>query len=131
MPDVFEKLRLKRNGKQGKGVVTAANKRGGERGPEGTTTSRHYDITVKAAFEDGGEFERDFSIGNVLTGTSLSFGGGDVVPIRYDPGDHSRFIVDEKLMIDEQKARLDRRKRESEEYEQGRAREAEKDLPLN
>jgi hypothetical protein len=128
---VFGERRLKRKGKQGKGLVTAAKKRGGERGPEGSRTTVHYDITVKARFQDGGEFEREFSIGNFFTGTSLSFGVGDTVPIRFDPDDHSAFIVDEKLMVDEQKEWLDRKKRESAEFDQERAREAEKDLPLN
>jgi hypothetical protein len=128
---MFEKLRLRRKGKSGKGLVTAAKKRGGKRGPEGSRTTVHYDVTVKARFQDDGEFERDFTTGNFFTGTSLSFGAGDTVPILYDPDDHSKFIVDEKLMIDEQKAWLNRQKRESEQYDQERAREAEKDLPLN
>jgi hypothetical protein len=128
---VFGQRRLKRKGKQGKGLVTAAKKRGGERGPEGSRTTVHYEIKVKARFQDGGEFEREFTIGNFFTGTSLSFGAGDTVPIRYDPDDHSAFIVDEKLMVDEQKAWLNRKERKSEEFDQERAREAEKDLPLN
>jgi hypothetical protein len=128
---MFQKLRLKRKGKSGKGVVTAAKKRGGERGPDGVPTSIEYDVTVKARFEDGGEFEHDFNIGNALTGTSLSFGAGDVVPILYDPKDHSKFIVDEGAMVDEQKAWLDRKKRESEKFDQQAVREAEKDPPLN
>jgi hypothetical protein len=128
---VFEKLRLKRKGQQGKGLVTAAKKRGGERGPEGSRTTVHYDITVKARFQDGGEFERDFTLGNFLTGTSLSPGAGDTVPILYDPDDNSQFIVDEGQMVDEQKAWLNRKARESEEFDQQRAQEAEKDLPLN
>ena len=128
---MFEKLRLKRKGKSGKGLVTAAKKRGGERGPEGSRTTVHYDISVKAKFDDGSEHERSFTVGNLLTGTSLSFGGGDVVPIRYDPDDHSEFIVDEKLMVDEQKAWLDRKTREADEFDQANAQEAEKNLPSN
>jgi hypothetical protein len=128
---MFEKLRLKRKGKSGTGLVTASKKRGGERGPEGSRTTVHYDITVKAGFQDGGEFEREFTLGSFFTGTSLSPAVGDTVPILYDPADHSTFIVDEGLMVDEQKAWLDRKKRESAEFDQERAREAEKDLPLN
>jgi hypothetical protein len=128
---VFEKLRLKRKGKPGKGLVTKAKKRGGERGPEGSRTTVHYDIAVKAKFDDGSEREREFTIGSFFTGTSLSFGGGDVIPILYDPDDHSDFIVDEGKMVDAQKEWLDRKKREAEEFDQGHAREAEKDLPSN
>ena len=128
---MFEKLRLKRRGRSGQGVVTAAKKNGGERGPDGVPTSVDYDVTVKARFEDGGEFERDFNIGNALVGTSLSFGAGDVVPILYDPEDHSRFIVDEREMVDQQKAWLDRKKREADEFDRRAVQEAEKDPPLN
>ena len=128
---MFEKMRLKRKGKSGKGVVTAAKKNGGERGPDGVPTSIDYDVTVKARFEDGSEFERDFNIGNALTGTSLSFGAGDVVPILYDPDDHSRFIVDEGTMVEEQKDWLDRKQREAEEFDRQAVRDAEQDPPLN
>ncbi len=128
---VFGKLRLKRNGKQGKGLVTASKKRGGERGPEGSRTTVHYDVTVRAKFEDGSEHERDFTLGNFFTGTSLSPAAGDVVPIRYDASDNSEFIVDERAMVDGQKAWLDRKKRESEGFDQQRVQEAEDDLPPN
>jgi len=128
---MFERLRLKRKGTRGMGLVTAAKKRGGERGPEGTRTTVHYDVSVKARFQDGGEFERDFDVGNLFLGTSLSFGAGDKVPILYDPDDHSNFIVDEKTMRDEQKAWLERKKREADEFDQEAVREAKKDPPLN
>ncbi len=128
---MFEKFRLKRKGERGVGLVTAAKKRGGERGPEGSRTTVHYDVTVKARFQDGGEFERDFDIGNLLLGTSLSFGAGDKVPILYDPSDKSNFIVDEDAMRDEQKAWLERKNREAYEFDRQRAQEAEEDLPLN
>ena len=126
---MFGKLRLKRNGKQSQGLVTRSKKRGGERGPEGSRTTVHYDITVKMKFESGEEVEKDFTLGNFLTGTSLSPAAGELVPVLYDPGDHSSFIVDEGRMVDDQKAWLDRKKRESDEYDRHQATEAEDKLP--
>jgi hypothetical protein len=126
---VFDKLRLKRRGKAGQGLVTRSKKRGGERGPEGSRTTVHYDVTVKMRFESGEEVEKDFTLGNFLTGTSLSPPVGELVPVLYDPDDHSSFIVDEKKMVDEQKAWLDRKRRESDEFDQRQAAEAEDKLP--
>jgi hypothetical protein len=131
---VFEKLRLKRKGKSGQGIVTSAQKRGGERGPEGSRTTVHYDVTVKMRFEDGGEFENSQSTGNFFVGTSLSFGPGDIVPTLFDPNDHSKFIIDEKKMVAEQKEFLDRKKRgrknrELDPIERERVAEAEDGLP--
>jgi hypothetical protein len=126
---VFEKMRLKRKGKQSQGLVTRSKKRGGERGPEGSRTTVHYDVTVKMKFESGEEVEKEFTLGNVFTGTSLSPAVGDLVPVIYDPGDHSSFIVDEGRMVDDQKAWLDRKKRESEEFDRGNAEAAEDRLP--
>ncbi len=126
---MFEKMRLKRKGKESQGLVTRSKKRGGERGPEGSRTTVHYDITVKMKFESGEEVEKDFTLGNFFTGTSLSPASGELVPVLYDPGDHSSFIVDEGKMVDDQKAWLDRKKRESEDYDRQQAAEAEDKLP--
>lgn len=126
---MFEKLRLKRKGKQSQGLVTRSKKRGGERGPDGSRTTVHYDITVKMRFESGEEVEKDFTLGSFLTGTSLSPPVGELVPVLYDPGDHSSFIVDEKQMVEDQKAWLDRKKRESDEYDRRNAEAAEDRLP--
>jgi hypothetical protein len=126
---VFDKLRLKRKGKQSQGLVTRSKKRGGERGPEGSRTTVHYDVTVKMKFESGEEIEKDFTLGNFFTGTSLSPAAGELVPVLYDPGDHAGFIVDEGKMVDDQKAWLYRKKRESEEFDQRNAEAAEDKLP--
>ena len=127
---MFEKRRLKRKGAEGQGIVTAAKKNGGQRGPDGTRTTVTYDVTVRMRFEDGGEYEKSFEIGGLL-GTSLSFGPGDVVPVRYDANDHSKFIVDERKMIDEQKASLSGANRAEEQWAQERVEEAEQNLPPN
>jgi hypothetical protein len=126
---VFEKLKLKRKGKASQGLVTRSKKRGGERGPEGSRTTVHYDITVKMKFESGEEVERDFTLGNLFTGTSLSPAVGELVPVLYDPDDHSNFVVDEGKMVDEQKAWLNRKKRESDDFDRRAAEEAEDRLP--
>lgn len=126
---MFEKMRLKRKGKQSQGLVTRSKKRGGERGPDGSRTTVHYDVTVKMKFESGEEVEKDFTLGNFLTGTSLSPPVGELVPVIYDPDDHSSFIVDEGKMVDDQKAWLDREKRESDDYDRRQAGEAEEKLP--
>jgi hypothetical protein len=126
---VFEKMRLKRKGKQSQGLVTRSKKRGGERGPDGSRTTVHYDITVKMRFESGEEVEKEFTLGNFLTGTSLSPPVGELVPVLYDPDDHSSFIVDEGQMVDDQKAWLDRKKRESDDFDRQAAAEAEDKLP--
>ena len=121
---MFERLRLKRKGKQGKAMVTAAKKRGGERGPEGSRTTVHYDVTLRMRYEDGEEVETDYTVGGLL-GTSLSFVAGEIVPVVYDPDDRSSFIVDEKKMVAEQKQWLDHKKRESDEFDREAVEEAE------
>lgn len=126
---MFEKMRLKRKGRASQGLVTASKKRGGERGPEGSRTTVHYDVTVKMRFESGDEVEKDFTLGNFLTGTSLSPAVGDLVPVLYDPDDHQSFIVDEGKMVDEQKEWLARKRRESDEFDARQAAEAEDRLP--
>lgn len=126
---MFEKMRLKRKGRASQGLVTRSAKRGGERGPEGSRTTVHYDVTVKMRFESGDEVEKDFTLGNFLTGTSLSPAVGDLVPVLYDPDDHQSFIVDEGKMVDEQKEWLARKRRESDEFDARQAAEAEDRLP--
>jgi len=126
---VFAKMRLKRKGKQSQGLVTRSKKRGGERGPEGSRTTVHYDITVKMKFESGEEVEKDFTLGNFFTGTRLSPPAGELVPVLYDPDDHSSFVVDEGRMVDDQKAWLDRKKQESAEFDRRNAEAAEDRLP--
>ena len=59
-------------------------------------------------FEDAARRSRRTSpLGNFLTGTSLSLAAGELVPVLYDPDDHSSFIVDEGKMVDDQKAWLE------------------------
>jgi hypothetical protein len=124
---MFEKRRLKRKGTKGKGIVTAAKT---IRSPDGTRPTG-YDITVKMKFEDGSEYENSSTIGGGLSATTLSFGSGDVVPVLYDPDDRSNFIVDEGLMEEEQKARLERGWQGEEEWAEERVEEAEQNLPPN
>lgn len=129
---MFEKRRLKRQGESGQGVVTRAQKKGGQRTSDGQMTTINYEVTVKMRFEDGGEFERSLKVGG-LTGTGLSFGPGDVVPTLFDPDDHSSFIIDERKMNAEQDARLadpDSWKNEEQlKYERQMIEEAEGKLP--
>jgi hypothetical protein len=123
---MFEKRRLKKKGTKGKGIVTAAKT---NHTADGHTISS-YDITVKMKYEDGSEYENSYNLGGGLSGT-LSFGSGDVVPVLYDPDDHSNFIVDEGQMKEEQKARLERGWQGEEEWAEERVEEAEQNLPPN
>ena len=77
-----QKKKLLSGGAQAEGVAIKA----------WVVTPHYINVRVRASFPDGstGEFEQT----GLLKISYGSLWDGDVVPVRYDPGDHSKVTID-------------------------------------
>jgi Short C-terminal domain len=82
--------KLLKEGEQGQGVVTKRRDQGTESGPRGYGIL--YEVQGHIKFPDGTESGFRSELLNSLKVGSLD--EGRVVPVRYDPADHSKVVLD-------------------------------------
>ncbi len=85
-------------------VVTGVRAHGGESGSRGLV---YYDLDLRARFDDGSSHDFSARVGGPFGGTELRFIEGDIVPVRYDPRDRSKIVLDENAMNEDRVSRSD------------------------
>ncbi len=103
---MFAKHKLMRDGARAKAAVIVAKRSGGVP-MDGGYSAMAYHLELRVMFDDGSSSEVSCQVGGTLTGTDLSFSEGDIVPVRYDPGDRSKIAVDVPAMEAVRKANQD------------------------
>ena len=94
---LFGKHKLMREGARAEAVVTAARQYGGHTAgaseAAGRTLPVGYHVTLRVRFDDGSTVEvaRKADLYGRVT-------EGDILPVRYDPEDHSKIEVDEPAL---------------------------------
>jgi hypothetical protein len=109
---MFGKHKLMRDGAHAKAAVILAKRSGGV-AMDGGYSSVGYHLELRVQFDDGSSSEVSCQVGGALTGTDLSFFEGDIVPVRYDPADHSKVAVDVPAMEAVRKKNEDQLNREA------------------
>jgi hypothetical protein len=95
--------RLLRDGETARAVVTSAERHGGQIDANGGAPV-WYRLGLRVHFPDGTTAEVSCKVGGSLSGTTLLFSAGDIVPVRHDRADRGRLVVDEPALEAEREA---------------------------
>lgn len=101
-----KRKKLLQHGAQADAVAIDVRIHGGRSGAAGMSPV-WYELRLRVHYPDGTTADVDDRLGSDLRGAPASVGVGDIVPVRYDPGQPATVLLDEAALL----ARRDERKR--------------------
>ncbi|NUP45877.1 MAG: DUF3592 domain-containing protein [Catenulispora sp.] len=104
-----KRKKLLQHGAQADAVAIDVRIHGGRSGAAGMSPV-WYELRLRVHYPDGTTAEVDSRLGSDLRGAPASVGVGDIVPVRYDPGQPETVLLDEAALLvrrDERKRALD------------------------